>query len=94
MVDPSDVTIRRRIPEDATYRDLLVPIFRQGRRVYESPSIQEMQATTRRELDALYAGVKRLLNPHIYPVGLESNLHELKSRLVANIRASEVIELR
>jgi nicotinate phosphoribosyltransferase len=94
MVDPADVTIRRRIPDDAAYRDLLVPIFRAGRRVYQSPSIHEMQATARRELDSLYAGVKRLLNPHIYPVGLETGLHELKTQLVTNIRASEVIELR
>ncbi|MBV9492312.1 MAG: nicotinate phosphoribosyltransferase [Verrucomicrobia bacterium] len=93
MVDPADVTIRRRIPEDATYRDLLVPIFRRGRRVYEPPTIQELQATTRRELDCLYAGVKRLLNPHIYPVGLDVKLHELKTRLASEIRASEVIEL-
>jgi nicotinate phosphoribosyltransferase len=94
MVDPADVTIRRRIPEDAEYRDLLVPIFRRGRRVYQSPSIHEMQATVRHELDRLYAGVKRLLNPHLYQVGLETGLHELKTQLVTTLRASEVIELQ
>jgi len=93
MVDPADVTIRRRIPEDAEYRDLLVPIYRGGRRVYESPGIHEMQATVRQELDRLYAGAKRLLNPHLYPVGLEAGLHEMKTQLVTNLRASEVIEL-
>lgn len=94
MVDPADVTIRRRIPEDAEYRDLLVPIYRGGRRVYQSPGIDEMQAAVRRELDCLYAGVKRLLNPHLYPVGLEAELHKLKAQLVTDLRASEVIELQ
>lgn len=93
MVDPADVTIRRRIPEDAEYRDLLVPIFRAGRRVYQSPGIHQMQATARGELEKLYAGIKRLLNPHVYPIGLEAGLHDLKTQLVTDLRASEVIEL-
>ena len=94
MVDPADVTIRRRIPKEAEYRDLLVPIFQAGRRVYQSPSIHEMQAIAHDELDKLYAGVKRLLNPHLYPVGLEAGLHELKTQLVTDLRASEVIDLQ
>jgi nicotinate phosphoribosyltransferase len=94
MVDPADVTIRRRIPKDAEHRDLLVPIFQAGRRVYQSPSIHEMQTTAHDELDKLYAGVKRLLNPHLYPVGLEAGLHELKTQLVTDLRASEVIDLQ
>jgi nicotinate phosphoribosyltransferase len=93
MVDPSDISIRRKVPDTALFHDLLVPLFRQGRRVYDSPSIQEVQATTRRELGRFHAGIKRLLNPHFYPVGVETSLHDLKSRLVAEWRTSEVIEV-
>jgi nicotinate phosphoribosyltransferase len=39
------------------------------------------------ELGRFYTGVKRLLNPHIYPVGLEFGLYEIKSRLVQEARS-------
>jgi hypothetical protein len=35
----------------------------------------------------LHAGIKRLVNPHRYPVGLEQRLHELKTALVLAARA-------
>ena len=30
----------------------------------------------------LHPGIKRFDNPHQYPAGLESGLHELKTRLI------------
>ena len=35
------------------------------------------------------AGVKRLVNPHQYPVGLERKLHDLKTELVLKARHIE-----
>ncbi|HEY0791699.1 MAG TPA: nicotinate phosphoribosyltransferase [Chthoniobacterales bacterium] len=93
MVDPNDISIRRKVPDTAPFHDLLVPVFRHGRQVYDPPSIQEVQATAHRELGRFHAGIKRLLNPHLYPVGIETGLHDLKTRLVAERRASEVIEV-
>jgi nicotinate phosphoribosyltransferase len=88
-VDITDVTIHRRIPGSAQYRDLLVPIFRRGDLVYERPSIHQMRGMAQSELGRFYSGVKRLLNPHIYPVGLELGLYEFKSRLVHEARKRE-----
>src|SRR5262249_12621066 len=35
IIDPFDLTRRRSVPDGAQYRDLLVPVFRRGKRVYE-----------------------------------------------------------
>jgi nicotinate phosphoribosyltransferase len=89
LVDIADVTIRRKIPESATYHDLLVPIFHRGDLVYDRPTIHEIRAHAQTELGRFYSGVKRLLNPHIYPVGLELGLHEVKARLIEEARSQE-----
>ena len=89
IVDIADVTIQRKIPGTAEYRDLLVPIFRRGSLVYERPSIHKMRGLVQSELGRFYTGVKRLLNPHIYPVGLELGLYENKSRLMQETRTRE-----
>ncbi len=86
IVDIADVRITRRIPNSAQHHDLLVPIFRHGERVYQRPSIDQIRTLTQRELARFYAGVKRLLNPHIYPVGLETTLNSNKSRLIHEAR--------
>ena len=41
------------------------------------------------ELARFHAGIKRLVNPHIYPVGLERGLHERKTALVLAARGTE-----
>jgi nicotinate phosphoribosyltransferase len=86
IVDLADVTLRRRIPKDAHGQDLLVPIFRAGKLVYDQPPIHEVRKTAAAQLEKFYSGIKRLLNPHIYPVGLEYNLNELKARLIEEHR--------
>ena len=86
IVDIADVTIQSKIPGSAEYRDLLVPIFRRGNLVYERPSIHQMRGLVQSELGRFYTGVKRLLNPHIYPVGLELGLYENKSGLMQETR--------
>jgi nicotinate phosphoribosyltransferase len=89
IVDLSDVTIHRKIPDSANCQDLLVPIFRHGDLVYDRPSIHQTRSLAQSELGRFYSGVKRLLNPHIYPVGLELGLYENKSHLMHETRKRE-----
>jgi nicotinate phosphoribosyltransferase len=86
IVDPADPTRRREIPAGTLGEDLLVPIFRRGRRVWEAPPLAAVRERTRVELARFHAGVKRFLNPHRFPVGLERRLHELRTRLVLEAR--------
>src|SRR6185312_4925313 len=50
IVDRVDPTRRKRVPEDATAEDLLVPIFRHGRLVYEMPPITAIRERTKAQL--------------------------------------------
>lgn len=86
MVDPMDLTRQKRIPAETAFTDLLVPIFRGGSRVYESPDIHHMRERAAGELLKFHTGVKRFVNPHQYPVGLEKSLHKLKTDLVLKAR--------
>jgi nicotinate phosphoribosyltransferase len=86
IVDPLDMTRRKVLPADVAREDLLVPIFRSGKLVYRSPGIAEMRRRTAEQLAMFHAGVKRPLNPHTYPVGLEKRLHDLKTDLIMKAR--------
>ncbi|MGM0453981.1 MAG: hypothetical protein ACQERN_12515 [Thermodesulfobacteriota bacterium] len=81
---PSDREIRRTIsPKDIDHIEpLLTDIFKDGRMVYDHPGIDEMRQVRDLDLDRLDAGVKRLVNPHIYHVSLTPRLWQLKRELV------------
>ncbi len=63
---------------------LLVEIIREGRIVYDLPSIEDMRQRRTRDIDRLDPGVKRLVNPHIYHVSLTEALWKLKQSLVTS----------
>jgi nicotinate phosphoribosyltransferase len=86
IVDPLDSTRRKQFPSDAASEDLLVPIFRAGKLVYQAPSLTESRERARRQMAMLHPGIKRMVNPHQYPAGLELNLHELKTKLILKER--------
>jgi nicotinate phosphoribosyltransferase len=90
IVDPVDMTRSKRIPTEATFEDLLVPIFREGAQVYECPPLAEIRKRPLEQLGGFHGGVKRLLNPHEYPVGLEAGLHRLKTDLILQARGIEI----
>lgn len=82
VVDPLEITHQKRIPADTPYTDLLVPIFRDGARVYDPPPLGEARARAQRELARFHSGVKRFENPHAYPAGIEKALYDFKLDLV------------
>jgi len=86
LIDPIDPTRRKSIPSDATHEDLLVPIFRGGKRVYDMPPIAEVRTRARASVSALDPALLRFVNPHLYPVGLEPRLHERRIRLILEAR--------
>jgi nicotinate phosphoribosyltransferase len=86
IVDPFDFSRRKHIPAGAAHEDLLVPVFRAGRRVYDVPPLAASRERTAAQLAKFHQGIKRFVNPHQYPVGLERSLHELKTKLVLEAR--------
>lgn len=86
MVDPQDITRRKRLPKHAEDIELLVPIFRKGKLVYQQPTLQQSREKALRELQQFHITILRFLNPHEYPVGLEEQLHDLKTQLILRAR--------
>jgi nicotinate phosphoribosyltransferase len=84
---PVDPFRSKLVPAGASYVDLLVPVIRGGELVYSVPPLTESQSRTRSQLEQLSPSVKRLINPHAYPAGIERSLAEEKSRLAASARA-------
>jgi nicotinate phosphoribosyltransferase len=86
MVDPLDLTRRKTVPAGADWEDLLVPVFRNGERVYDPPGLPEIRVRAREQLAGFHEGVKRFVNPHRYPVGMEIGYFERKTELVLEAR--------
>lgn len=87
MVDPMDMTRRKRMTRDLRHLDLLEPVLRDGARV-GAPLADAHQARARvtQQLAHFHPGIKRLVNPHTYPVGLEHALFERKTRMILQAR--------
>ena len=86
MVDPLDLTRRKRFRGAAPFTLLLEPAMRGGTRVRGPEPLSLARDRAREELAGFHAGIKRLVNPHRYPVGLERGLHERKTALVLAAR--------
>ncbi|MGA2618040.1 MAG: nicotinate phosphoribosyltransferase [Thermoguttaceae bacterium] len=86
LVDPLEPARRMAITDAATAEDLLVPVFRDGRRVYQPPSLVEIRRRTQLQLALLHGGVKRLVKPQRYFVGLEQGLDQRRRRLIRAAR--------
>lgn len=74
--------------EPGTYylRELLAPIFINGKCVYTSPKTMEIRQYAMKELNTLWDEHKRLANPHIVPVDLSEDLFVLRERLIRELK--------
>lgn len=86
IVDPIDPTRLRQVANETKYKDLLVPIFRDGKCVYQSPPLQEIRAHTLAELEHFAPAVRRFLYPEPYFVGLEKSVYNRKLELIESLR--------
>lgn len=84
IIDPHDPNHQK--VESGHFNDLLVPIFRRGKLVYHSPSIQEMQAHTKNEMARLSPAMERFTNPQPYLAGLEKGLFQKKLEMIRKLR--------
>lgn len=68
-----------------TLREILVPIFKSGKCVYESPKVMDIRKYCMEELDTLWDETKRLVNPHQMYVDLSKKLYKIKTELLDQI---------
>ena len=81
LFDP-EATWKRKVYTNIEAKELLVPIFLNGKRVYEVPELQVSRAYCQRQVDALWDEVKRFENPHNYYVDLSQKLWDVREELL------------
>lgn len=81
IFDPNAAWKRKTI---TNYRaeQLLVPIFKNGVRVYNSPKLSDIRLNCKNQVDKLWDEVKRFENPHSYYVDLSEKLWRMKNELL------------
>lgn len=87
-----DYTFKRMTINEYTMRELLVPIFIDGKQVYKCPSMNEIREYAKSEMDSLWEESKRLLNPQVYRVDLSDGLYDLKNKLIREHRETALYE--
>ncbi|MBO4677606.1 MAG: nicotinate phosphoribosyltransferase [Oscillospiraceae bacterium] len=67
-------------------RELLKPIFKDGKLVYQKPSLTEIRSYCASQVELLWDEVKRFQNPHNYYVDLSEKLWLVKRELLNSFR--------
>ena len=92
LFDPKARWKKMRLKKDTfTTRELLVPIFRDGKCIYQSPPVMEIRAYAEREKETLWEEYKRLINPERMPVDLSDDLYNLKHRMLEEYKIEEEV---
>lgn len=73
---------KSKVMENFRAEQLLVPIFKNGELVYNSPDLQEIKRNCAYQVSTLWPEVKRFDNPHNYYVDLSPELMELKEKML------------
>ena len=81
IFDP-EATWKRKTVYNFTAKELQVPIFTQGKLVYEMPTLEEIRTYCREQVDTLWDEIKRFDNPQTYYVDLSQKLWDIKYGLL------------
>lgn len=81
IFDPN-YTWKTKTLTDFTAKELLVPIFKDGKCVYDRPTTQEIRDYCKAQLELQWDEVKRFENPHEYYVDLSQKLWDIKHELL------------
>ena len=81
IFDPAD-TWKTMTLTDFSAKPLLQPIFVQGKRVYDSPKLMDIQAYGKQELASFWPEYTRLHAPHHFKVDLSDELYALRQRML------------
>ena len=72
--------------ENITVKELQVPIFKEGKLVYDDPDIITKRNYCNEQMKKLYPEVRRSINPHIYYVDGTEEYVDFKYNLIEKTR--------
>lgn len=79
-------TWKRKTFTDYTVTELLVPIFKNGKMVYDMPTLAQIREHCAQEIEGMWEEVRRFSNPHNYYVDLSEKLWTLKNEMLSKHR--------
>ena len=65
-----------------TLRELMIPVFKNGECIYESPKVMDIREYCKKEQDTLWDETRRFVNPHKVYVDLSPKLYDIKIQLL------------
>ncbi len=68
-----------------TLRELMIPVFKNGECIYESPKVMDIREYCKKEQDTLWDETRRFVNPHKVYVDLSPKLYDIKIQLLDNL---------
>lgn len=90
-VDPMDDTHRKRYAAGQKRERMLRPFVRGGKVVApELADVHEAKARCAEQTSKLDGSIKRFLNPHIYPAGIEKGLHAKRASMIRELRGEDM----
>ena len=90
LFDP-DFTWKRKTVDNFVAREMLVTVFKDGKRVYNNPSLEEIRAYCNEQVSSLWEEVVRFENPHRYYVDFSGKLWGMKQSMIEKIMRSEAL---
>lgn len=82
IIDPRNPLRRKRVSSPTRCEPLLAPVMEKGSRLHPPESLEVMRKRRVDNLDRLDPSYKRLVNPHVYKVGVSQALWRLKEELL------------
>ncbi len=79
-----EMTWKRITFENFEIKELMQPIFKDGKRIYNLPTLKEIAKNEDDSIAEFYPEYRRVVNTHIYKVDLSDNLWKLKQELLDN----------
>lgn len=82
IFDP-EFTYKKKTLVDFEAKELQIPVFKNGRCVYESPDVNAVKKYAQQQLTLIWDEIKRFENPHKYYVDLSAKLWNMKQSLLS-----------
>ncbi|MEN8235845.1 MAG: nicotinate phosphoribosyltransferase [Actinomycetota bacterium] len=89
LFHPHRQGVMRHLEAVGDAEELVLAAYREGERIGEQPSLDEMRQRRIDDLHRLDPGVRRLVNPHVYHVSLSAKVKGLQRGLIEQARSGQ-----
>lgn len=90
LFDPNAPWKKTRLPGGSySMREMLIPVIKAGKTVYQSPAVMEIRAICEKEKETLWDETKRFVNPQEIYVDLSQKLYDMKTELLNKMNLEE-----